>query len=141
MIDYYVDRHIMPIEYRIKYKLCLLVYKILNNLAPQYSSNLFCIYKPLRENLRIGDDSFIITTTHHIEKTISHKMCQNWNLLPLSLRSCKNFDVFKKKLQTFYFKMYIWVEYLQQYNCSNISHWAVCMLNKKKFNIYRVFCH
>ena len=81
LIDYYVDSHIMPIEYRIKYKLCLLVYKILNNLAPQYLSNLFCIYKPLRENLRIGDDSFIITTTHHIEKTISHKMCQNWNLL------------------------------------------------------------
>ena len=74
-------------------------------LAPQYLSNLFYSYKPFRKNLRIGDDSFFITTTHHTEKTISHKMCQNWNLLPLNLRSCKNLDVFKKKLKTLYFKM------------------------------------
>ena len=75
LINYYADSHILPIEYRIKYKLCLTDHKILNNLPPQYLSNLFYMYTPLRENLRLGDDCFIIATKHQIEKTISHKIC------------------------------------------------------------------
>ena len=104
LINYYADSHILPIEYRIKYKLCLTVHKILNNLAPQYLSNLFCTYTPLRENLRLGDDCFIIVTEHQIEKIISHKMCITWNLLPLALRSCRQLHIFKKNLKTFYFQ-------------------------------------
>ena len=51
LINYYTDSHILPIEYRIKYKLCLTVHKILNNLSPQYLSNLLYTYTPLRETL------------------------------------------------------------------------------------------
>ena len=104
LINYYADSHILPIEYRIKYKLCLTVYKILNNLAPQYLSNLFYMYTLLRENLRLGDDCFIIVTEHQIEKTISHKMCTTWNSLPLALHSCRQLHIFKTNLKTFYFQ-------------------------------------
>ena len=107
LTEYYIDCHILPIVYRIPYKLCLLVYKILNSLAPQYLTSLFYIYKPLRENLRVADDSFIIVTDHQHEKTISYKMCKSWNMLPLTLRSCKNLNTFKTKLKTFYFKTYM----------------------------------
>ena len=108
LINCYADSHILPIEYRIKYKLCLTVHKILNNLAPQYLSNLFYTYTPLRKNLRLGDDCFIIVTEHQIEKTISHKMCITWNSLPLALRSCRQLHIFKKNLKTFYFQMILY---------------------------------
>ena len=104
LINCYADSHILTIEYRIKYKLCLTVHKILNNLAPQYLSNLFYTYIPLRENLRLGDDCFIIVTEHHIEKTISHKMCITWNSLPLAVCSYRQLHIFKKNLTKFYFQ-------------------------------------
>ena len=104
LINYYANSHILPIEYRIKYKLCLRVHKILNNLAPHYLSNLFYPYTPLRENLRLGEDYFIIVTEHQIEKTSSQKMCITWNSLPLVLRSCRQLHIFKKNLKTFYFQ-------------------------------------
>ena len=47
LLSCYFNSHILPIEYRIKYKLCLTVYKILNNLSPEYLTNLVIVYKPL----------------------------------------------------------------------------------------------
>ena len=69
---YYACSHILPVKYRINYKLCLMVYKILNNLAPEYLSDLFYVFKPFRKNLRSKNDHTIINTGHYIEKTISH---------------------------------------------------------------------
>ena len=36
LLPYYKECHILPIQYRIKYKLCLIAFKIVNNLEPQY---------------------------------------------------------------------------------------------------------
>ena len=76
---YYACSHILLIKYRINYKQCLMVYKILNNLAPEYLSDLFYVYKPFRKNLRSENNNTIINTGHHNVKTISHKMCVIWN--------------------------------------------------------------
>ena len=64
---------------------------------------LVIVYKPLKENLRSGKDNWIINTTHHISKTISHQMYLIWNSLPKSLRSCNQTNVFKKELKTYFF--------------------------------------
>ena len=48
-----------------------MIYKILNNLAPEYLSNLFYVYKPFRKNLKSENDHTIINIGHHIEKTTS----------------------------------------------------------------------
>ena len=80
-----------------------MIYKILNNLAPEYFSNLIYVYKPFRKNLRSEKNHTIINTGHHIKKTISHKMCVIWNLLLIDLRSCNQLNVFKKNLKTYYF--------------------------------------
>ena len=45
-----------------------MVYKILNNLAPKYLSDLFYVYKPFCKNFRSENDHTIINTGHHIEK-------------------------------------------------------------------------
>ena len=103
LLSYYFNSHILPIEYRIKYKLCLTVYKILNNLSRKYLTNLVIVYKPLKKNLRSGKDNWIINTRHHSSKAISHQMCLIWNSLPKSLISCKQTYVFKKELKTYFF--------------------------------------
>ena len=82
-----------------------MVYKILNNMAPEYLSDWFFLYKPFRKNLRSENDHIIINTGHHIEKTISHKMCVIWNSLAIDLRSCNQLNVFKKNLKTYYFRI------------------------------------
>ena len=95
----------LPMKYRVNYKLCLMVYKILNNLAPEYFSDLFYVYKPFRKNLRSEKDhTTIINTGHHIEKTISYKMCVIWNLLLIDLRSCNHLNLFLKNLKNYYFR-------------------------------------
>ena len=101
---YYACSHILPIIYRINYKLCLMVYKILNNLAPEYLSDPFHVYKPFCKNLRSENDHTIINTGYHIEKTIFHKMCVIWNSLLVDLRPCNHLNVFKKNLKTYYFR-------------------------------------
>ena len=103
LLLYYFNSYILPIEYCIKYKLCLTVHKILNNLLPKYLTNLVIVYKLLKENLRSGKDNWIINTTHHISKTISHQMCLIWNSLPKSLQSFNQTNVFKKELKTYFF--------------------------------------
>ena len=103
LLLYYFNSYILPIEYCIKYKSCLTVHKILNNLLPKYLTNLVIVYKLLKENLRSGKDNWIINTTHHISKTISHQMCLIWNSLPKSLQSFNQTNVFKKELKTYFF--------------------------------------
>ena len=66
-------------------KPCLIVYKLLNNLAPEYLSDLFYVYKPFCKNLRSENDHTITNTGHHIEKTISYNMCVIWNSVPIDL--------------------------------------------------------
>ena len=68
LLSYYKQWHINPVSY--KYKLCLIAFKIVNNLAPNYLTN--TNYRPLRENLRIGSDGFILNSKYPIQNTISH---------------------------------------------------------------------
>ena len=75
LLPYYKECHILPIQYRIKYKLCLTAFKTVNNLAPQYLTDTIYFYGPLRENLRIGNDHFILNSRYHIQNSMSHKMC------------------------------------------------------------------
>ena len=66
----------LQFEYQIKYKLCHMVYKILNNSTLQYFSDLFYGYKPLCKNCRSENDHSMINTEPHIEKkTIFPKIC------------------------------------------------------------------
>ena len=71
LLSYYGICLMLPIAYRIKYKLFLIVHKILNNFSLLYLTNFIIVYKPLRENLRSGKD-WIINIRHHVSKTISH---------------------------------------------------------------------
>ena len=92
LLSYYCNCHILPIKYHIKYKLCLIIHKILNNLSPMHLTNVVIVYKSLRD------------TRHHVLKISFHQMCSVWNSLPKSLRFCKQTNVFKMELKTYLFK-------------------------------------
>ena len=81
LLLYLQQCHILPIEFRIKCKLYLTVFKILNNIAPVCLRSLLHIHVPLRGNLRSSDCRKIIDV-HCCNNSISFKMCTVWNKLP-----------------------------------------------------------
>ena len=101
--------HWLPIKYRVEFKIALLVYKALNNMAPIYISELL-IPKPSCERWTLrSDDQGLL----HIPKTncktlgdrsFAYAAPQLWNSLPLNVRNCDSILVFKKRLKTFLFR-------------------------------------
>ena len=101
--------HWLPIKYRVEFKIVLLVYKVLNNMAPIYISELL-IPKPSCERWTLrSDDQGLL----HIPKTncktlgdrsFAYAAPQLWNSLPLNVRNCDSISVFKKRLKTFLFR-------------------------------------
>lgn len=94
--------HFLPVKYRIQYKLCFMVFKILNGYAPDYLKDMVHLQTQQRENLRGNLDQHRLVVTKNC-KTISDKMIILWNTLPYSLRSCAELKTFKKDLKTYFF--------------------------------------
>ena len=98
--------HWLPVEWRIKFKIATLTFKVLETGLPPYLSQQLCPYVPTRglrsssskllqvprTNLRFGSRSFRVSAP-----TI-------WNSIPLSVRSCESLTTFRKHLKTFYFQ-------------------------------------
>lgn len=89
--------HWLPVQYRIHYKILLLVYKSLNNLAPAYLSDLLHPYTSNRE-LRSGKKSLL-----HIPRTRLKKRGNRafegvgptlWNNLPIQLKKASTLSEF-----------------------------------------------
>ena len=95
--------HILPVKYRIMFKLCLLVFKTMYGFAPDYledkleqrtTTNLIF----LRSNLDMTRLELPLN-----QDTIQYSMAKYWNLLPINIRSCNTVDKFKSQLKTHYF--------------------------------------
>ena len=102
--------HWLPITHRIKYKIIVLTYKCINNLAPKYLTDLVTLRTAARrtrstdDNLKIetprtklvtaGDRAFISASPHL------------WNKLPYALRATDSLETFKCRLKTHLFKEY-----------------------------------
>ena len=96
---------IRTLKYRIQFKLCLMVFKILNSLSPTYLKKLFKICVLFCNNLRSASDCNKIITDHCFDKTISYKMCDAWNPLRVKLRTMSSLVTFKKELKSYFFKL------------------------------------
>ena len=102
--------HILPIRYRINYKVCLISFRIINNTAPSYLIEKYPTFVPTTPlNLRIGSgrDSMMFAMEKHPRDrdTIDDKIKKTWNNLPLQLRQEKNLTSFKSKLKKHFFTM------------------------------------
>ena len=103
------ELHWLPINARIEFKLLLLTFKSLNNLAPVYLNNLIPSYITNR-TLRSSNKNLLnIPKTNsktYGDRAFSVAAPRLWNALPLSIRSIKSFDILKSNLKTFLFKKY-----------------------------------
>ena len=102
------ELHWLPVEQRIIFKINLICFKILNNLAPDYLVDLIHVYEPTR-NLRSSSDKWRLTIKPYNLKTYGFRAFSViapilWNDLPIDIRSIDDVNKFKCKLKTFLFK-------------------------------------
>ena len=102
-----IKLHWLPIRQRIEYKVALLCFKCIHNIAPIYLQNLIEIYTPSR-SLRSSNDKFSLKKVtmkykSYGEKSFSFYGPIVWNSLPMELRNVSDLIKFKKQLKTFLF--------------------------------------
>ena len=90
-------------------KICLMAFKIVNSLSPEYLSDGFEMFRPTTSiNLRIGqgrDNLMLKYTSMKFEnKSLFSKLAFYWNRLPYAIRIIQSIDSFKSKLKTYLFK-------------------------------------
>ena len=102
--------HWLHINYRIKFKILLFVYKALNGIDPSYISELLELKPASRYNLRSSIDTLLLK--HPNFKSLSTLgdrsfKCTGpklWNELPKDIRNATNVQIFKRLLKTYLFK-------------------------------------
>jgi len=100
--------HWLPVNQRISFKLCLIVFKCLNNQAPSYLIELFHRISdiPSRAALRSAstyDLDIPRTRLYFGERALSVAGAHEWNDLPAELRSISDIQQFKWQLKTNFF--------------------------------------
>ena len=97
----------LPICQRIKFKLLLLVYRCLHQLAPAYLSELITPYTPAR-SLRSADSNLITTNRYRLEGCGRRRFSVAgpflWNQLPASVKSADSIGAFKTALKSHLFR-------------------------------------
>ena len=100
--------HWLPISYRIKLKILLLVFKCLYGLAPNYLIDLISIKKQSRYSLGSNDSLLLELPTTSTRPTLGDRAFQSaapyfWNALPSTIRNIKTLDTFKTAVKTHFF--------------------------------------
>ena len=109
------ELHWLPVEHRIVFKILLLVFKSLNNLAPSYISDLLTPYIPSR-SLRSSNQSLLVVP-RSIQKSYGDRAFavaapRLWNALPIRMRQPGfSLAAFKKCLKTYLFKNAFFFKY------------------------------
>jgi len=103
---YCKSSHILPVQSRITYKLCTIVFKILHGTAPQYLQNKVCFRIPPDTGIHLRSTlNTMMLEIPNCEKTCACKMAKAWNSLPFPIRNCHEFPTFKCHLKTHLFSV------------------------------------
>jgi hypothetical protein len=105
-----IQLHWLPVKFRIIYKLCILVHKPQNGLAPSYLTELFQPISGLVSRAALRSAS-----THALEipatrlnfgnRAFSVAGARHWNALPEQLRALNDTPTFKRLLKTHLFRL------------------------------------
>ena len=92
--------HWLPVAFRIKYKVLVMVFKALDGTGPSYISGLLQYYKCGRSGLR-SENKFKLDEprTKRItfgDRAFSHSGPKLWNELPIDIRMARTLETFKK---------------------------------------------
>ena len=116
LLPYYKRAHILPLDQRIFFKVCLLTYKAVYGISPAYIRNLVEIENPLttaRTRSKIEGDCYRLKTPKTTNSKIDQRRFTNyapttWNSLPWEIRSLRNVDIFKGRLKHYLYDR-IWL--------------------------------
>ena len=103
-----INLHWLPVEFRITFKVLLLVYKALHGLAPSNISDLLN-FKTYSRSLRSSCKEYLVVPRSRLktygDRAFSIAGPNLWNDLPLEIRKCASVATFKQSLKTFLFKL------------------------------------
>ena len=98
--------HWLPIRQRIQFKLLLLVYRCIHQLAPAYLMDLVVPYVPAR-SLRSAEQNFLTVKRYNLERfgrrSFSVAGPSLWNALPSAIRNSMSLSAFRSSLKTHLF--------------------------------------
>jgi len=102
--------HFLPVKYRIQFKVAMLVFKCVNNLAPEYLTAFISLREVKRRSSRLDDDFYLLKTPTpprftRTQAAFSYYGPSIWNGLPYQLRCLTDIIEFKKHLKTYYFNV------------------------------------
>ena len=108
--------HWLPIEYRIKYKIVLIVYKCLHEMGPVYLTSLLTGYHPGTSMCLRSDKEELLdnkrTAKGYGDRAFAKSGPELWNALPLNIRNSSSVTAFKSSIKTHYYKIcYVWKLY------------------------------
>ena len=100
--------HWLPVEFHIKYKICILTFNSLHGHEPEYMSEILTP-RSIHYGLRSQDD-LKLDVPRTKRKTLGDRAFKVaapklWNSLPKDVRGCNNVSIFKSKLKTHYFRI------------------------------------
>ena len=103
-----INLHWLPVAGRIEFKLCVLVYKSLNGIAPPYIDDMIQPVSALQRQVTLRsattNDLFVPRARLRFgERAFSIAAPLLWNSLPAETRNVATLETFKKKLKTFMF--------------------------------------
>ena len=100
--------HWLPVHARIDYKIAVIIYKCINNLAPSYLSHIVEPYVPSR-NLRSSNLNLIKQHKSKFktlgDRALKIHASSVWNSLPLNIKNSSSLDIFKNNLKTHLFSL------------------------------------
>ena len=109
--EYFIKAHILPVDKRIEFKVCLFVHKSIHAQVPGYIESIIKVYQPAISSLRTAKDKYMLacpplpkSKRKLCERQFSYHAPTMWNALPYDIRSCNSTTEFKTKLKTHYFR-------------------------------------
>ena len=101
--------HWLPISYRCKYKVLLLVYRYINGQAPEYLQQKLSLRNPVWITCSATERDMLQIPYNRRKTLADHGFSlagpKLWNSLPLEIRTAPTFSIFKKLLKTHLFKI------------------------------------
>ena len=113
MTPYLQELHFLPIHYRLHFKISLMVYKCLNDQAPDYLKCLLLLRKDSITKKTRNDYDETWLNTYPLEKlrykcrSFRHVAPDIWNKLDMTVRKSPTTETFKVRLKTFYFDKWL----------------------------------
>ena len=103
--------HWLPVKYRIQFKVILIVFKALHNMAPKYILDM--LVRKTTGPYRLRSDNAIVLRVPRYKcvtfgrRAFAVNAPMLWNALPSDLRQAVNIDIFKNKLKSHLFEKFI----------------------------------